>query len=1114
MKCRHQVMLWSVMVPFFAVRAATFTVTNTADSGVGTLRSAITNANQAGGGTHFITFNLPAPYTIAPVTSLPLLTNSAWINGATQPGYTGAPIVQLSGAPGIIHGLHIQSRGGGVRGLQISGFTNGTGIILDGPTNTIAGCWIISNNSGVSTYPFASNALIGGFVVSNRNVISGNFIGVSLAGGGVGHHVLAGNFIGTDPAGKAAMPNQSGGVFVSLPACTIGGSTTNARNIISGNVNRGVYLGPGAVRISVAGNFIGTDVTGTNALANAGSGIQSFHTVSNTIGGATAAHGNIISGNTQEGVTIYGTNSTFTTVQNNRVGLDINGKAVPNGTGGLNSPGISIIGSSNIVLFNAVSGNIGPGVRIGFGQGNILAGNIIGLDPSGSYAVSNRNEGVLCDSSASSNVIGSALFRNVISGNGQNGVRLSGVDIVGNVIAGNYIGTDITGTNAVPNTFNGVLIDNAPLSVIGNASAGNLISGNGSAGIQISGTNAWGAMVDGNFIGLDVNGAAAISNASVGISVIAAPGARIGTIERNVIAASGVAGISLGGISSGSSIIAGNYIGLGTNGVTALGNGIGISLNAVSHDCRITNNVVSGNLLSGIRVDLSTSNIVIAGNIVGLSGSGSSPVPNSGPGILLTLSGGVHIGGVSSAERNLISGNAGPGIRVNACRTNGAVIIEGNIIGLNAAGTSAIGNGGDGIEGLSSLGVRVGGPTIASRNIISGNSNGVFLASDNDRWWISYNSIGLDASGMTARSNLWEGVRLHGSCESNLVENNYIAGNGGHGVLVRGGGYRNAIRVNRIGLGAAIGLPIPNGGDGVAIENSVESLVGGYSAADGNIIAYNKGCGVSVVTQTSVPGYGNLLLANLIYSNAAQAIDLNRDGVTANDPAPDADNDSANNNQNYPSLFYASHHATNVSGRLVSGNENYRLEFFALTPVSGMVFVGTAQHYNPAPGTGAFSFAFSKTIPTGSVILATATSGDGTSEFSPAIPMTDLDDTDGDNMPDWWEIANGLNEGVSNAVSDDADADGVPDVQEWIADTMANDAASYLAIVEMEKEEAWTLFVPSSGTRRYSLESTPSPTSTIWQVVQSDVPGNGSLLGLNHITAQPNHHYRVTAKRP
>jgi len=1115
MNIRSQVMLWAMMVSASSVRAATFTVTNAADSGVGTLRSAITNVNIAGGGTHIIAFNLSAPFKISPVTSLPFVTNSAWIDGVTQPGFTGTPLVILSGAAGLTHGLHIQCRGGGVRGLQISGFTNGAGIILDGPTNTIAGCWIYSNSFGISTYPFASNALIGGFVVSNRNVISGNFIyGVSLSGGGAGFHIVAGNFIGTDPSGRLAMTNHSAGISVGLRACTIGGATTNARNIISGNGIRGIALSSGATGVSIAGNYIGVDVTGTNALSNAGIGIQSNLAASNTIGGATAAHGNIISGNGQEGLFIYGTNTTFTTVQYNRVGLDINGMAMPNGKGGLDSAGINIIGSSNLVLFNTVSGNLGPGIRIGFGQGNILAGNLVGLDPTGAFAVSNKYEGVLCDSSASSNVIGSVLFRNIISGNGQNGVRLAGVDAIGNVVAGNYIGTDITGTNAVPNTYNGVIIDNAPLSVVGHATAGNLISANGSAGVQITGTNSLGVKINRNFIGTDAGGGGALGNATMGISVNSTPGVRIGTDGRNVIGANGIAGIALGGIFSSNTVISGNYIGLGTNGITALGNGIGISVNTIGHDCHITNNVISGNTESGISISQSTSNINISGNIVGLSASGMAPVPNGGPGILLSLSGGIRIGGNTGAERNLISGNTGPGIRVNLCRTNGPVIIEGNYIGLNAAGSSAIGNGGDGIEGLSSLGVQVGGPSSASRNIICGNSNGVFLATDNDSWWISYNYIGIDSSGMTARSNRWEGIRLHGSCESNLVENNYLAGNGGHGVLVRNGGYRNTIRVNRIGLGVAIGLPLPNGGDGVALHNSREILVGGYNAADGNLIAYNNGRGISVFAQTTVPGYGNLLLANLIYSNSSLAIDLNQDGVTANDPAPDADNDSANNNQNFPALLYASPNATNISGRLVSGNDNYRLEFFALTPVSGMVFVGSAQHYNPSSGTGSFSFAFTKSIPTSSVILATATSGDGTSEFSPVIPMTDLDDTDSDGMPDWWELANGLNEGVSNAVSDDADSDGVPDIQEWIADTIANDADSFLAIVEMDREEYWTMYVPSSGTRNYSLESAPSPTSVVWQTVQGNVPGTGALLGLNHLTSQSSLCYRVTAKRP
>src|SRR6266478_509557 len=103
--------------------AATFTVTNTLDSGAGSLRQAILNSN-AGAGTNTIAFNIPAsgPYSIKPTTALPTITRPVVIDGTTQPGFTGKPIIELNGslASGTVHGLVISTGNSTVRGLVIN----------------------------------------------------------------------------------------------------------------------------------------------------------------------------------------------------------------------------------------------------------------------------------------------------------------------------------------------------------------------------------------------------------------------------------------------------------------------------------------------------------------------------------------------------------------------------------------------------------------------------------------------------------------------------------------------------------------------------------------------------------------------------------------------------------------------------------------------------------------------------------------------------------------------------------------------------------------------------------------------------------------------------------
>ena len=257
-----------------AIRAASFTVTNTNDSGPGSLRQVILDAN-ASPGTDTITFNIPGagPHTIQPASALPTITDPVVIDGYTQPGAT-----PNTNGPGLgINAMLMIELDGSMMGAEANG------LHITGGNSAVGG--LVINSFGSSPGVWASG------------------IGILLDTNG--GNVIEGNFIGTDVTGTVDLGNSFDGVAISNASNnTIGGITAEARNIISGNNGNGVVLRAEAMGNFVQGNLIGTDISGTAALGNSGDGVWIIDAHDNTIGGMMASARNNIAFNAADGISV------------------------------------------------------------------------------------------------------------------------------------------------------------------------------------------------------------------------------------------------------------------------------------------------------------------------------------------------------------------------------------------------------------------------------------------------------------------------------------------------------------------------------------------------------------------------------------------------------------------------------------------------------------------------------------------------------------------------------------------------------------------------------------------------------------------------------------------
>ncbi len=300
-------------------------------------------------------------------------------------------------------------------------------------------------------------------------MVSGNGgTGVWITGNATSGNLVLGNKVGTNVEGTAAIGNGYWGVALQdSPANTVGGTTAGAGNVVSGNDEGGVaILFAGSVGDVVQGNLIGTNATGAAALGNGYSGVYvgdwgvtGDAATDATIGGTAAGAGNVISANGNWGVWISDAGTTGVVVEGNKIGTNLAGTAaLGNAYDGVHLDGGAsgnTIGGAAAGAGNLISGNKEDGIDFSEAGQNVVQGNFIGTNATGTAALGNRIDGVHLHTGSNGNLIGGAAG-NVISGNLDNGVEIS--DSSGNIVEANFIGTNAAGSAVLGNKVDGVLI--------------------------------------------------------------------------------------------------------------------------------------------------------------------------------------------------------------------------------------------------------------------------------------------------------------------------------------------------------------------------------------------------------------------------------------------------------------------------------------------------------------------------------------------------------------------------------------------------------------------------------------------------------------------------------
>jgi hypothetical protein len=692
----------------------TFVVSTLADSGAGSLRQAILDANAAADADE-ITFTVAGTISVGNA-ALPTITGSTVINGSAAPGYAGSPVVRLDfeNTDGLM--LAVGADGSQILGLSLVDAA-GAGVTIAASDTILAGNYIglwgngttveANRGDGVLVLAGATANFIGingteseppeSFALSN--VISGNRgNGITIEGDG---NTVQANYIGTSSNGDVALGNRGNGIQITAGAAGnfIGGVATGGNkptpplpvvvtppqgNLISGNRSNGVLIDDGATGNQLSGNFIGTDYTGNAALGNRQDGVAIVNADGNQLIGTTDeldpfVFYNVVSGNRGNGLRI--TDSDETTVWANFFGIGAdNTTAVANRGNGMlvNGDSLGVLAGGPIPLGNVMSGNGRYGIEIADTAGGVLSWNaFVGISAfgralpnnAGGFRVTSRNpyynpdNPITPDTFEPTNASNSNEIRTcLVGGNRGNGIEFLG-NAQGAQVTATAVGTDETIAVKVPNSGSGIVIggNSSNISIGGfNPSIEYLFSDG--FGVHVGANDGWGIVIRGN--AHDIS----IVNTRVGLGV----GVRNEFPLPN----------ERGGI----------YVGRGTSGIT-IGGAIGFPDPRSPYNVEIALNGGPGIAIWSARdvtvqgagiADNGGSGIYAVGNLDGTTVSSSTISGNDGSGVRLRSARGIIVGGSLESEFNTIVDNAGWGILATGWSRGSA--LTGNTVTGNTSG--------------------------------------------------------------------------------------------------------------------------------------------------------------------------------------------------------------------------------------------------------------------------------------------------------------------------------------------------------------------------------------------------------------------------------------------
>ena len=581
----------------------------------------------------------------------------------------------------------------------------------------------------------------------------------------------------------------------------------------------------------------------------------------------------------------------------------------------------------------------------------------------------------------------------VIRNFSSHGILVNGSN---HVIANNYIGTDVTGTLDFGNGGDGVDVVSGTNNTVG---PGNLVSGNAGTGVHLALGSTFGTVI-GNKIGVNAAGNAAIPNLN-GVLIDGDSGGNIvggaAVGEGNQISGNIDYGIKMnstvdGSTAAPSGFIRGNFIGTGAGGLGDLGNGKSVVFLSSSIGVRVggtaagEGNIISGNNTYGVEIN-SGSRHQLMGNWIGLDSTGTATVGNSLSGVYINGSNLNVVGSQVATARNVISGNGLHG--VNLLSGGDSNTLLGNFIGTDKTGTLDLGNTGDGVRIQSVLQTTIGGGGTNAGNVISGNGgDGVFISVNSASLSVATlkaNMIGMNAAGTGSVGNTGNGINI-----SNASGGATIIGSAGSGNII-GGNTLSGIVVGTADLltiqGNTIGKSGAANARGILLNTAAGATVGGIVAGQGNNIGFNTGNGIALGSAATA-----IIRGNSLHDNGALGIDLNNNGVTAND-ANDTDG-GANGLLNFPVITTA---ISTGSSTIISGtyaglaSTDLNLDFYSNTAGGeAETYLGTFAITTDGSGNGTFSTTLGA-VPAGRTISATATravSPFHTSEVSALVAQT------------------------------------------------------------------------------------------------------------------------------